>query len=914
MKKLLLLLLLPTLLLADAVIFSGNDVKALKQNLNLFDVTKILSGSLNPSAGSGVVAPKGSLYLSTDGSAYSKVGSADTAWAHVDVGGAGAGQLTYIFSSNNSSIPGYKQAVSINSFVPNALATLSATVTTSPTLIATFATNSGFPNVTTIPVGFFLSHYETQKASGSNNYHTFFEVYERDLLGTETLIATSDNTSATALNTIVQNNPVAIITSPISTLATDRIIVKIYGQMSASSASVSVRYDDNTDARLELPSATVDATNFVPYIGATKDIDLGSTHTIVNVVDPTNAQDVATKNYIDNELTNYVPYVGAAADINLGNTQKVINSPDPSAPQDVATKNYIDTAYVPYSGATSSVDLGNYSLTASTVRFKDPAYPGQSGYIDLNNSTYTLRDVSGFATNLLVNDIGANNGTYNTLSANSATITQLNDLSLNASILPDSRQLKFASGDVALDWGNTALMNYGVQIYNWTTGLFYNGLGYTADVMNGYLMDPNSAQNSVEWFNRYLKDASGVLRYDWNNGEIFNEYGNKIIEANGYQSRLNSVNGSLSVDSQTRSLYDSSLAVSQNWESRTLNNSAGLAVANWENGALLDDSGFDSILWTDRTMAGTNGTAFVDYSTPNQLKVIGSMSLMGSSFISPASKLQLDSGTSTASYLKFTAGTTTGQTSADGFDIGISSTGAAQINQRENSSIEFLTNNASRMTLTNIQLTSTVPWQGPSGTAGAPSITFSGDSNTGLYNIGADTLGITTGGTERMRIGSTGNVGIGGSPDANAILDIQSTTKAFMPPRMTTAQKNAIASPAAGMVVYDTDLKAISYYNGTAWLSSGALSVTSKTANYTALVSDDVILASSSGGAITITLPTAVGFTGKTFTIKKTDSSGNAVTIGTTSSQTIDGSTTFPINVQYRAINVVSDGSNWHTL
>ena len=54
-------------------------------------------------------------------------------------------------------------------------------------------------------------------------------------------------------------------------------------------------------------------------------------------------------------------------------------------------------------------------------------------------------------------------------------------------------------------------------------------------------------------------------------------------------------------------------------------------------------------------------------------------------------------------------------------------------------------------------------------------------------------------------------------PIASAQLEVQSTTKAFYPPRMTTVQKNAIASPQAGAVVYDTDLSGLYYYNGTAW-------------------------------------------------------------------------------------------------
>ncbi|MBI2610880.1 hypothetical protein HYW60_03020, partial [Candidatus Kaiserbacteria bacterium] len=47
------------------------------------------------------------------------------------------------------------------------------------------------------------------------------------------------------------------------------------------------------------------------------------------------------------------------------------------------------------------------------------------------------------------------------------------------------------------------------------------------------------------------------------------------------------------------------------------------------------------------------------------------------------------------------------------------------------------------------------------GSASAPIITFSGDTNTGIFSAGADTLNFSTAGSERMRIDSSGNVGIG---------------------------------------------------------------------------------------------------------------------------------------------------------
>ena len=63
-----------------------------------------------------------------------------------------------------------------------------------------------------------------------------------------------------------------------------------------------------------------------------------------------------------------------------------------------------------------------------------------------------------------------------------------------------------------------------------------------------------------------------------------------------------------------------------------------------------------------------------------------------------------------------------------------------------------------------------------------------------------------------------GSIGIGASTiNASAQLQIESTTKGFLPPRMTTTQKNAISSPATGLVVYDTTLNKLAVYTGSAW-------------------------------------------------------------------------------------------------
>lgn len=68
---------------------------------------------------------------------------------------------------------------------------------------------------------------------------------------------------------------------------------------------------------------------------------------------------------------------------------------------------------------------------------------------------------------------------------------------------------------------------------------------------------------------------------------------------------------------------------------------------------------------------------------------------------------------------------------------------------------------------------------------------------------------------------TTGKVGIGtNSPNASAILDLSSTTKGVLIPRMTAAQKAAISGPTTGLLIYQTDAPSdFYYYNGSSWIS-----------------------------------------------------------------------------------------------
>jgi hypothetical protein len=65
------------------------------------------------------------------------------------------------------------------------------------------------------------------------------------------------------------------------------------------------------------------------------------------------------------------------------------------------------------------------------------------------------------------------------------------------------------------------------------------------------------------------------------------------------------------------------------------------------------------------------------------------------------------------------------------------------------------------------------------------------------------------------------SVGINNTtPDANAALDVTSTTQGFLPPRLTTAQRDNIVSPQPGLTIYNTVENCMEWWNGTGWYNA----------------------------------------------------------------------------------------------
>ena len=88
----------------------------------------------------------------------------------------------------------------------------------------------------------------------------------------------------------------------------------------------------------------------------------------------------------------------------------------------------------------------------------------------------------------------------------------------------------------------------------------------------------------------------------------------------------------------------------------------------------------------------------------------------------------------------------------------------------------------------------------------------------GLFSGGNVSAGTNLFGTN-FYINTAGNAAFGAQVNAvaSAVVECVSTTKGFLPPRMTTTQINAIVSPANGLEVYNTTLACPCFYDGTGW-------------------------------------------------------------------------------------------------
>ncbi|MEQ9656965.1 tail fiber domain-containing protein, partial [Fulvivirga sp.] len=106
-------------------------------------------------------------------------------------------------------------------------------------------------------------------------------------------------------------------------------------------------------------------------------------------------------------------------------------------------------------------------------------------------------------------------------------------------------------------------------------------------------------------------------------------------------------------------------------------------------------------------------------------------------------------------------------------------------------------------------------------TAGASIITMMPE-RVGFFTFPSGTADASLSGfSTRMNLTSDGLVINGDNLNTSSVLDINSTTKGILVPRLTTVQRDAIASPATGLMVYNSTTNGFNFFNGSIWTSFG---------------------------------------------------------------------------------------------
>ena len=115
-----------------------------------------------------------------------------------------------------------------------------------------------------------------------------------------------------------------------------------------------------------------------------------------------------------------------------------------------------------------------------------------------------------------------------------------------------------------------------------------------------------------------------------------------------------------------------------------------------------------------------------------------------------------------------------------------------------------------------------------------------------------------------------------------------------------------------GVITTDDNLSsALDIEVDTTFSKAFNVSVKTVTANFSAS-NEQIILASTSDGAIQVELPNAKANPGRIFTIKKIDDTANNITITSPSSQLIDGSTKATIGTAWASYDLIASGSAWY--
>lgn len=160
-----------------------------------------------------------------------------------------------------------------------------------------------------------------------------------------------------------------------------------------------------------------------------------------------------------------------------------------------------------------------------------------------------------------------------------------------------------------------------------------------------------------------------------------------------------------------------------------------------------------------------------------------------------------------------------------------------------------------------------------------------------------------------FRVGSLGGFNVGASVgEANTASNVGGGNEVF---KQKTGFDLEFRTLVAGTNINIAQTANTLVISSTGGGGGGAQNVNQTSTDYTLLSTDDHLRVDAGLAVRNITLPDAFSVVGKVYTIKKIDSSVNAVNILTSLGQLIDGNLTDALTIQYESITLISNGTGW---